>query len=269
MLIEIVMTKKFLIIIFISLHFLSLPAQDVLLTLTGKEVPCVINKIDTFFVFYQPLGPLESIEKSLVQEITPRSLLLKDGTQMKVVFDLNAYDVNGPYIFYREPKKLEKMKDRYNYFSCTQNSFETLLPFQDSIKLKSTEKILYAQDSLHRKFELAVEEQQAYTYGRRSARRNFTSPWSTLGGIATGFAGGVILNFFYAAAPALIYTSINASIRPKVGVTDPKDAPYINNEFFIEGYRNQARLLKVQNSILGTVPALAVGIVFRYFGTVK
>jgi len=259
------MTKKLLwLACLLGLTF-TVQAQDVLLTLTGKEIPCVVNKIDTFFVFYQPLGALEAVEKDKVQQITPQKLFFKDGTTKNVVFDCAANDFNGPYVFYRE-MKAEKRKDRYNYFSCTINSFDTLLPYHDTILFNQKETILYSQDSLHKKFELAIEEQRAYTYGRRSARENFTSPWSTLGGVATGFTGGVIFNFFYAAAPALVYTAINSAIRPQVGVTGKRDEPYKNDELFIEGYRDQARLLKVKNSILGAVPALAVGILIRYAG---
>jgi hypothetical protein len=144
-----------------------------------------------------------------------------------------------------------------------------LLPYQDSILLTQKEKVLYAQDSLHKKFNFTIEEQRAYTYGRRSARRNFSSPWSTMGGVAVGFAGGVILNFFYAAAPALVYGTINGAIKPKVGLTSPEDKDYLTNEFFIEGYRNQARSLKIMNSVVSAIPALAAGMVIRYFTTVN
>ena len=189
---------------------------------------------------------------------------MKDGSTKEVVFDMVTFDPKGPYIFYRE-KKGEVIKDRYNYFSCTINRFDTLLPAQDSIPMLQMEKVLYAQDSLHKKFELAVDDQRAYTYGRRSARRNFTSPWSTLGGVAAGFTGGIIFNFFYAALPPLVYVAINSAIKPKMGKTNPGDQKYMSNEYFEDGYRQQARLLKVKNSILGSVPALAVGIVIRLF----
>jgi hypothetical protein len=263
------MVKKIVVFSCLFLSLVGLRAQDILLTLGGKEVPCIINKVDTFFVFYTPLGPVESIEKSLISKITPQKLVLKDGSEKEVVFDRASFDANGPYVFYREKGKKERRKDRYNYFSCTVYSFDTLLPYQDSIPFIQTEKVLYAQDSLHKKFELTDDEQRAYTYGRRSARKNFTSPWSTLGGIASGLTGGIILNFFYAAAPAIAYTVINVSIRPKVGATDLRDQPYVSDELFIEGYRNQARMLKVQNSILGAVPSLAIGMLLRYFMTIK
>lgn len=261
------MAKNLIIVIFCFLSLASVKAQDILLTLTGKEVPCIVNKIDTFFVFYSALGPIQSIEKSLVKQITPEKLILNDGSFKEGVFDRTVYDINGPYIFYREKQKTEKRKDRYNYFSCNINRFDTILPYQDSIKLKQQEKILYAQDPEHKKFELPVEDQRAYTYGRRSARKNFSSPWSTMGGIGIGFAGGVVLNFFYAAIPSLAYVTINSAIRPKVGVTSKEDEPYLANELFIDGYRNQARLLKVQNSVLGTVPGLAVGMLVRFFSS--
>lgn len=263
-LLTIYMIKNIVGLTFIFLLSAELKAQDILLTLTGKEVPCVVNKVDTFFVFYQPLGKLDFVEKSFVSRITPTKLFMKDGTEKNVVFDRAANDFNGPYIFFREMGKVEKRKDRYNYFSCTINSFDTLLPAQDSIKLTSKETILYAQDSLHKKFQFTVEEQRAYTYGRRSARENFRSPWSTIGGVAAGFTGGVVLNLFYAAAPALAYCAINSAIRPQVGKISSRDEAYKNDELFIEGYRDQARLLKVKNSILGAVPSLAIGIFIKY-----
>lgn len=258
------MARTLVFIAFLILIPTRLKAQDILLTLTGREIPCVINKVDTFFVFYSPLGPLEYTEKNSVSKITPHQLIMKDGTTKNVVFDMATFDPKGPYIFYRE-KKNEVTKDRYNYFSCTTNRFDTLLPAQDSIPIIQMEKVLYAQDSLHKKFELSIEDQRAYTYGRRSARINFKSPWSTMGGIAAGFAGGVVLNFFYAALPPLAYVSINSAIRPKMKKTDPRDESYLTNEYFEDGYTQQARLLKVKNSILGSVPSLAVGILIKLF----
>jgi hypothetical protein len=258
------MTRKLIFIALLILIPAHLKAQDILLSLTGKEIPCVINKVDTFFVFYTKLGPLKYTEKSLVSKITPRQLIMKDGSTQNVVFDMGSFDPKGPYIFYREAKG-EMTKDRYNYFSCTINSFDTLLPGQDTIALVKTEKVLYAQDSSHVKFELSTEDQRAYTYGRRSARINFHSPWSTLGGIAAGFSGGVVLNFFYAVLPPLAYVSINSAIKPKMGKTSATDEPYKTNEYFEDGYRQQARLLKVKNSIFGAVPALGFGILIRLF----
>lgn len=243
-------------------------AQDILLTLSGKEIPCVLNKVDTFFVFYTPLGELKTVEKVSVKKIMPHQIQMIDGTTKEVVFDLQSNDINGPYIYYREKGKTEKRKDRYNYFSVNTFRFDTLLPYQDSIAITQVEKVLYAQDSLHKKFELTIEEMRAYTYGRRSARKNFISPWSTMGGVAVGLPSGIALNFFYAALPSLAYCAINGSIRPKVGLTSPEDASYLTNEFFIDGYRNQARLLKVKNSVIATIPALGIGMAMRAIATV-
>lgn len=247
---------------------MRIQAQDILLTLSGREVPCKLNKVDTFFVFYTPLSDLKTVEKSLVKTITPHQLIMNDGSTMDVVFDLQANDVNGPYIYYREKGKTDKRKDRYNYFSATTFRFDTLLPYQDSIAIKQYEKVLYAQDSLHKKFEFTPDEMRAYTYGRRSARKNFISPWSTMGGIAVGLPSGIALNFFYAAVPSLVYCAINGSIRPKVGLTSPEDKDYLTDEFFIDGYRNQARLLKVKNSVIASIPALGIGMAIRAIATV-
>ena len=241
--------------------------QDILLHLNGKEIPCILDKVDTFFVFYRPLGQVKQIEKSYIRKITHDSIYMKDGSIIKGVFDRELYDIQGPYVYYREIRP-GTVKDRYNYFSGTKVTFDSIVPYQDSITYTQVEKLMYAQDSTHKKFEFSVEEQRAYTYGRRSARKNFTSPWSTLGGIASGFAGGVILHFFYSSLPALGYVAINSAIKPKMGITDKRDEPYLKDEFFIEGYRSQARILKVKNSVLGAVPALGVGILIRYFSTV-
>lgn len=239
--------------------------QDVLLKLNGKEVHCVINKIDSFNIFYTPLGPLMSMEKSYVLQITPHKLFLMDGTEKNVVFDISTYDINGPYIYYRERQKKEIKKNLYRYFSYTRNNFDTLRPFQDSIIITKQEQILYFEDSLDDNFERSVDEQMAYTFGRRSARRNFTSPWSTLAGIATGFAGGLILPIFYAAGPAVIYCTVEAAFRPKVGATAPEDQKYLNNQYFIDGYREEGRILEIQNSLLGAIPSLALGILIKVF----
>lgn len=262
------MLKRVIIYGIFSMIMMGINAQDILLTLSGREVPCLLHKVDTFFVFYTPLSEVKTVEKSNVKKITPHQLLMNDGTKMDVVFDLQSNDVNGPYIYYREKSKTERKKDRYNFFSVTTFRFDTLLPYQDSIAITKVEKVLYAQDSLHKKFELNPHEMRAYVFGRRSARKNFISPWSTMGGIAVGIPSGIALNFFYAAVPSLVYCAVNGSIRPKVGLTSPEDKEYLTDEFFIDGYRNQARLLKVKNSVIASLPSLGVGMAIRAIATV-
>jgi hypothetical protein len=100
--------------------------------------------------------------------------------------------------------------------------------------------------------------------GRRSARKYYQSLLSTLGGVFFGFGGGM-LNLFVSPLPATIFTAVNGAIRPKIGKTGREDIPYLNEEFFIEGYRMQAVKKKLFNSLMGAVPALIGGIMINYF----
>lgn len=260
------MSVRFLMIFLLFFGGNSLNAQDMLLTIVGREIPCLIDKVDSSFVTFTPLGQLKVIDKTLINKITPRKLILLDGSEKNVVFDIAAYDVKGPYVYYREIEKTKKRTSRYNYFSCYYNSFDTLLPFQDTLLIKKMEEVLYVQlDSTKKKFELTVDQQRAYTYGCRSARKNFISPWSTMGGVATGLTGGLMLSPFYAAAPAIIYAAINSAISPPLGQTSPQDKDYLANDYFLEGYTDEARVIKAKNSLLGAVPSLIFGILINYF----
>ena len=119
------MVKNFVILAFSFSCMLYSNAQDMLLSLSGKETPCIIDNVDTSYVYYTPLGQLKAIDKTLIRKITPRKLFFWDGTVKNVVFDITAYDVKGPYVYYREIGKKKIKTKRYNYFSCYYNSFDT------------------------------------------------------------------------------------------------------------------------------------------------
>lgn len=254
--------RIFLIVFFIS-FFKSIHSQDILLRLTGREDYVDIEKIDTFFVWYYPIIKYEQLDKSNIKMIYSDSLIYNDGKVIKKKFASHLFDKNSPYIYCYETSNKTIKRDRYKYFNVVQSNIKPISPYNDSIKIIQNEKILYGQDTMFTKFELAIEDQRAYTYGRRSARKNFQSPWSTLGGMAVGTIGGFFMSYIYGAIPGAAYLGINSGIKPKMKVISPSDSSYVTNEYFIQGYRNQAQITKIKNSLLGFLPAYGLGIVYN------
>jgi hypothetical protein len=240
-------------------------SQDLLLLLNGPEIPCKLLHIDSLRLEYQPLGPLKQIEKSEVKEMRTDSLLLMNGNAMAVVLEMDSFERHSPYLFYREPGKRVKSASIYQVFNIRYRQMEPALPYQDSLRIRTDEKVIYQQDTMARKYELTPNDMRAWVMGRRSARRNFHSPLSTMGAAATGLAGGVLLNYFFSYAPAVIFTVVNITVKPKVKKVGPEDIPFLQNEYFQNGYRMQATKIKLKNSLIGGLPAVVAGVLINYY----
>lgn len=239
-------------------------SQDLLLLLTGREIPCQISQVDSARVYYQALGPLKQIEKDQVTGMMQDTLLLANGQRMPAVLELDSFERHSPYLYYRVKTGKTRSASIYQVFNLKYRQMQPAWPYQDSLDFTTRETVIYQQDTMVRKYELTVDEMRAWVMGRRSARRNFHSPLSTMGAAATGLAGGILLNYFYAYAPAVIFTAVNGTIRPKVGATGPEDAPFLQSEYFQNGYRMQAGKTKLKNSLIGGLPAIVVGVVINY-----
>lgn len=259
------MKHYFSILIMIGLCRISAPAQDLLLLLDGREIPCQLVQTDSFYVEYIPCKNVHFIEKSLVQEVYTDSLLLKDGTIKSVHIELDQIDIHSPYLPYRENRQKIRRTSIYKVFSTTTREVASFTPYEDSLSVFTEERVIYQQDTMVRKYELPENDMRAWVMGRRSARKNFHSPLSTLGGVFTGLAGGLLLNAFYSYVPAIAYTVTNTAIKPKVKITDTEDVPYLQNEYFIEAYRLQSARIKLRNSVIGAVPSLVGGVLIKNF----
>jgi hypothetical protein len=240
-------------------------AQDLLLLLNGKEIPCRIERTDSFFVEYQPLSCVKQIEKSTVSEARRDTLVLKNGKVMPVVFQTDSFNRESPYFYYRENREKTRRVSTYRVFNIREQNFTPVTPYDDTLLVQETETVIYQQDTMIRRFVLTEDEMRNWVMGRRSARKNFHSPLSTLGAAATGFAGGVSLNYFFSYAPAVVFTAVNGAIKPKVKHTGPEDQPFVQNELFIDGYRMQAAKIKLKNSLIGGLPAVVAGVLVNYF----
>jgi len=150
------------------------------------------------------------------------------------------------------------------------------------------EQVIYRQDTLLPGFELNETQMRAFVYGRRSARRHYESVYSYIGGGLFGSAS-LLLNYFWAPGPALLFMVGQAYMPPKadrvlehgpgnlfgpypsdtlppgIQAIGPEDMPFVNDSLFQEGYRLQAGKRKLRNALITAVPAIATGMVVRYY----
>ncbi len=246
-----------------SMFTVNMYSQDLILLLNGKEIPALVEKEDSLLIYYTRLSKAKRMEKSSLKEIRKTEMVLLSGQTLPYVFLIDSFDYQSPYVHYREVNKpVTVRKDKV--FNVRTRSIAPFSPYDDSLKITEKEHVIYYQDTLDQRFELTEYEMRCWSMGRRSARKHFQSPLSTLGGAFTGFGGGM-LNLFVAPIPATIFTAVNGAIRPKVGKIGKEDIPYLNEEFFIEGYRMQAGKKKLFNSLFGAIPALIGGIMINYF----
>jgi hypothetical protein len=157
-----------------------------------------------------------------------------------------------------------------------------------SFSSASGEQVVYRQDTTLRDFGLSEAEARAFVYGRRSARRHYESVYSYIGGGLFGSAS-FLLNYFWAPGPALLFMVGQAYLPPKaervlehgpgnlfgpysadtlppgIQAIGPDDLPFVNDTLFQEGYRLQAGKRKLRNALITAVPAIATGMVVRYY----
>lgn len=251
------------VVIGMTLLVQNVHSQDLILLLNGKEIPALVEKEDSTWIYYTPLSKARFIEKSALKEIRKTEMELLNGQVLPYVFLIDSFDHQSPYVYYRELKKPATLR-KEKVFHVRTRSVEPFTPYEDSLSIAEKERVIYHQDTLDRRFELSEYEMRCWAMGRRSARKYYHSPLSTLGGALTGFGGGM-LNLFVAPIPATIFTAVNGAIRPKVGKTCKEDEPFLKEEFFIEGYRMQAGKKKLFNSLIGAVPALVGGVLINYY----
>jgi hypothetical protein len=246
-----------------SVFIANVYSQDLILLLNGKEIPALVEKEDSLLIYYTRLSKSKRIEKSSLREIRKTEMELLSGQTLPYVFSIDSFDHQSPYVYYREVDKPVTIR-KEKVFNVRMRNVAPFSPYDDSIKITEDERVIYYQDTLDRRFELTEYEMRCWSMGRRSARKYYQSLLSTLGGVFFGFGGGM-LNLFVSPLPATIFTAVNGAIRPKIGKTGREDIPYLNEEFFIEGYRMQAVKKKLFNSLMGAVPALIGGIMINYF----
>lgn len=250
--------------IFLSLFILDkVKAQDFILLLNGKEIPSIVEKEDSAVIYYTSLKRGKRLEKSELTMIYPNQMLFKTGELKPYYFCLDSFDLSSPYVYYHElgkPKTIAK----YKVFNVRKREMDTLRVYADSLRITEKERLIYHQDTLDRRYVLTEDEMRAWVMGRRSARKNFKSPLSSIGAAFVGLGGG-LLNFYISPLPSTLYVAVNGAVKPKVGKIGPDDMPFVNDEFFIEGYRLQAGKIKLKNSLLGTIPGLTAGVLIRTF----
>lgn len=238
-------------------------AQDLILLLNNKEIPSLVEKEDSFLIYYTSMKKVKRMEKSEIADIHPHQFVMKSGEIKPFYFCIDSFDLSSPYLYYREAGK-PKTIAKHKVFNVRKRNMDSLRVYADTISVADTERMIYMQDTLDRRFVLTEYEMRCWVMGRRSARKHFKSPLSTLGGAFVGLGGG-LLNFFVSPLPSTVFVAVNGAIKPKVGKTAIEDAPFLNEELFVDGYRMQAGKKKLMNSLLGTLPGLAAGVLINAF----
>lgn len=238
-------------------------SQDLILLLNGKEIPALVEKEDSVWIYYTRLSKARCLEKSSLKEIRKTEMELLNGQILPYVFSIDSFDYQSPYVYYREVKKPVTIR-KEKVFNVRTRAVMPFSPYADSLKIIEKERVIYQQDTLDDRYILTEYEMRCWSMGRRSARKYYQSPLSTLGGVLTGFGGGM-LNLYVSPLPATIFTAINGAIRPKIGKTGKEDLPYLNEEYFVEGYRLQASKKKLFNSLIGAAPALIGGVMINFY----
>ncbi len=122
------------------------------------------------------------------------------------------------------------------------------------------EEILYEQDSA-RGNTLDRTQMRYFIRGERDAMQGYSTPWTTVGGLAIGAAGGYFLDFsVFTLTVPLVYT-LGASI-PKIRVDKEtvSDPAYLDREFYLKGYEREARGDRLLNALKGSAGGVLLGL---------
>jgi len=127
--------------------------------------------------------------------------------------------------------------------------------------IKDGEKtVLYQTDTSGGNF-LTEKGMWMYVQGMQHARRVYSTPLATMGGVAVGF-GGALISYYYGLPIPAVYAVLKSTASPKIRKRELVDPYLLYDEHFVQGYKNHARSKKVRNSILGGLAGFASGVVF-------
>jgi hypothetical protein len=169
------------------------------------------------------------------------SIVLYNG---KSILGKVSDNKNQTFISYKFQKK-NKVKIKY---LSKENIFA--IYYRDSL-----DDVLYVPD-VSEEVPFTIDEMQRFVSGSNLARYNYHPRWATICGAATGL-GGIYLGFFGMLIPtAYIAVSSAVPVKPLKKKYFPADK--VNDDFYVEGFKQEAKRKKLVNSLLGGVSGFLV-----------
>ncbi|HVA98539.1 MAG TPA: hypothetical protein VNG53_06560 [Bacteroidia bacterium] len=121
------------------------------------------------------------------------------------------------------------------------------------------QKMYYQKDSLQGDY-FTIDEMSYFIKGEQDARKGYKPWWTTVGGAATGFGGGLFGSIL---APIPVFAFLIACNIPKVRIPHESvsNMEYLKHDTYIMGYERVARSKRSFNVMKSGVVGLVVGIV--------
>ncbi len=168
------------------------------------------------------------------------TILLTTG---KKIIDIEVLEITDEYVLYQKWKK-DKIKQR-----IIERSEVYSIHNKDGSNM-----VLYKKDSLDGFMPDAIE-MQSYVKGEIQSRTFYKNKSVTYGGIVVG-VGTSLLGFkvghFYTIIAPAAYSALVAAWEPNLDRFDDITADQKQNNYFMEGYRDYARMKKVKNAALSS-----------------
>ncbi len=154
-------------------------------------------------------------------------------------------DKNQTYISY-QIRKRHKVKTYYIY---KENIFG--IYYKDSVS-----NIFYVAEPTTIGGSLSLPEMQSYISGENMARYNYHPRWATVCGTVAGL-GGIYFGFYGLLVPtAYVVIAAATPVKPIKNKNFP--AEQMNNEFYKNGFKQEAKRKKLVNAIIGGVSGIVV-----------
>lgn len=187
----------------------------------------------------------------LIQTVKSQDTLLLNNGNI-VIGKLSQID-SSEVIFEKFGKKNKtnlKYYDRNEVFSITT---------KDSIS------IIY-NPSNNSDFEFSVDDMKYYIIGQQDAKKYYKNNWVSVGGFASGLAGGFLIDFYGTGllVPA-IYATVKGAVPCKIDNLPYEKTKLLDKQEYVMGYKNSASKIRtmkaVKSGLLGVLTMVAIRIV--------
>jgi hypothetical protein len=126
--------------------------------------------------------------------------------------------------------------------------------YRDSVKV-----ITYKQDSIA-DLPFSVDQMNDYINGEQFASVHYKAPWVTVGGVAAGTTGPLVLRAFLGFLVPTAYCGAIGISKVHIKKQEARYPELFKNEYFVSGYIEHAKHKKVKNAIWGGLAGLGVGL---------
>ncbi len=165
-------------------------------------------------------------------------------TTGKMIKDIEVMEIGSDYVLYQEWKKNDKIKekvvDRFSVYSIHYKN--------------GTNMLIYKEDSLQG-FSPNAEQMKSYVDGEIQSREFYKNKSATIAGIFVGVisaTAGYVSSPLYTAIIPSVYTLILSARDPNVDKYTDITEEQKKDFYFMEGYRDYARMKKVKNAALSS-----------------